>query len=71
MATHRPIVITGGRLRQLPNGDRSYGAGCVPLRILAGDYFHVPENNQALYSQPIVLDDGAQLILDGMLVETA
>lgn len=69
MTTRKPLVNVDGRMKELPAGDRSYGAGCVPLRILADDFFHVPENNQALYSQPIVLDAGAQLILDGMLVE--
>lgn len=69
MTTRRPIVLVNGRQKELPATDRVYGGGCVPLRLLTDEKFFVPANNQALYSQPITLDAGAELVLDGMLVE--
>lgn len=41
----------------------------VPTRIRAGESFLVPENTQALYALPIVVD--GTLIIDGTLVEVA
>lgn len=70
MTTKRPVVLKAGRLAELPVGDRVFSAGCVPFRLREGDTFHVPADMQALYSQPIVMDAGSMLILDGMLVET-
>lgn len=45
----------------------SGGGGFVPTYIADGDTFTVPENTQALYVLPILVD--GDLVIDGNLVE--
>ncbi|MEN5271845.1 hypothetical protein [Stenotrophomonas lactitubi] len=66
----KPLIIgPDNQVAELSIGDRVFSAGSVPMRLRAEQTFHVPIDDQALYSQPIVLDAGAALLLDGMLVE--
>lgn len=45
------------------------GGGFAPYYLPAGEVFHVPLNQQALFSMPITLGDGAALVIEGALVE--
>lgn len=70
MAMRKPLIIgPDNQVAELAAGDRVYSAGSVPIRLRSNQTFQVVADDQALYSQPIMLDAGAELLLDGMLVE--
>lgn len=71
-----PIAAPGGLATLGPDGkllpsQLGNPGQFVPTFIADGQTFVIPENTQALFVLPIVLGDGATLIVEGHLLEIA
>lgn len=70
MATRKPLIIgADNQVAELGAGDRVYSAGSVPMRLRDGQTFHVQADDQALFTLPIDLSEGASIELDGAMEE--
>lgn len=63
-------AVTAARTVALPNGNGT-AALCVPTTLAAADVFHIPTGTQALFNEEISLDNGAEISIDGVLVEVS
>lgn len=71
-----PVGVPGGLATlgvdgKLTPEQRGNEGSFVPTLIAAGQSFVIPANTQAFFALPIVLGDGATLIVEGHLLEIA